>query len=274
MKKGLLSIIIVTYNNEDHIKDCLQSIAAQIGVAYEVVIIDNCSSDRTIQKVQESKIPIKIIPQEKNLGFAKANNIAVLRTKSDYLLFLNPDTKFLRNDSLMQLKETLVKNPNFGIASPQLILTDGSIQKTTRNLPTVFRAFTEYVLGIKGTFDFFLPPASGFIEVESVTGACIMIKRDVFIRAGKFNEKYFMYFEDLELCKKVRELKLQVGYDPQVKIKHIMGASGKGKDTFSMSAISARKYHGFLSYYIIQCILTPQRIMNRLRQFLPADAKN
>src|SRR5581483_10420430 len=170
--------------------------------------------------------------------------------------FLNPDAELIKEKSLSSLVDVLEQNPEYGLIGPNILLEDGKYQKTVRNLPTAYAAFKEYVLQIKNSYDFYLPDTNKLMEVESVVGACMVLKREVFEKVGKFNEKYFLYYEDIELCKKVRENKLKIGFYPLITIKHILGVSSRSNKKVSEFLYkSAKKYHGLFEYYLIQFIL-------------------
>lgn len=249
-----IGVVIVTFNNEGTINQCLESIL-KFDPHSKIVVVDNNSSDQSQDIVEKFGKKVTLIKSEVNLGFAKANNLGASYLRAEYIVFLNPDTILLQEKSLENLQEVLVENSNYGLISPKLVFPDGRVQKSVRYLPTATKAFEEYILGIKGAYDFYLPDCSSLCEVESITGACMVIKKDVFEKAGKFNEEYFMYFEDLELCKSMKKLGLKVGFLPTVAIKHIVGVSGKNQEVSELLHASARKYHGFLSYSLIQGII-------------------
>lgn len=259
-----ISIIIVTFNSEKTIKVCLDSIIKSSS-DYEIIIVDNNSQDDTCKIVKRFGKNVNLIEAGANLGFAKANNIGVRTAVGEYLIFLNPDTRILGTDSLNKLKESLKENPEYGIIGPKLIYPDGSLQARVRNLPTAGRAFQEYILQKKGAYDFYQPNCKTLCEVESVTGACIIIKKELFLKVGGFNEKYFLYFEDLELCKEVRYLGYKVGFLSEVIVEHAEGKSGVTQKVKMLSHDSAKKYHGLIDYYLIELILTFPRIANKIR---------
>lgn len=258
------SIVIVTFNNAKTIKNCLDSII-NFTSGFEIIIVDNNSTDDTCKIVREFENKVQLIKVEGNLGFAKACNIGVNVTTGEYIIFLNPDTRILQKDSLDKLKRSLVENSRYGLIGPKLIYPDGSEQARVRNLPTVGKAFQEYLLQKKGTYNFYQPNCETLCEVESIIGACIIIKKEIFEKAGGFNEKYFMYFEDLELCRKVRSMGLKVGFLPEITIEHAEGKSGVNQKTDIFLHDSAKKYYGLVNYYLIELILTSQRIMNKIK---------
>ncbi|KKS65026.1 hypothetical protein A3A14_00875 [Candidatus Daviesbacteria bacterium RIFCSPLOWO2_01_FULL_43_38] len=255
-----ISVIIVTFNNEETIKNCLGSIFLN-SPGVEVIVVDNNSNDRTVDIIKGFRDKVILLQPGENLGFSKANNLGVDRAKLDFLIFLNPDTEVLQKSGLEKLREALVDNPDFGLLGPKLVYPNNEQQKSVRNLPTIARAFKEYILGIKGSYDFYLPDCESVCEVESVVGACMITRRDIFKKAERFDEKFFLYFEDLDLCRKVRNLGFKVGFYPEVKIKHYEGASGKGQKTNKLLHQSAKRFHGVLEYYLIQIII---RIGNRI----------
>ncbi len=249
-----ISVVIVTFNSASTIKACIDSII-KFSSGCEVIVVDNNSEDITCEIVQEFGKRVKLIKASTNLGFAKANNLGVKSAIGEYFIFLNPDTEIIQKYSLNRLKIILEKNPEFGIIGPKLMYPDGLLQARVRNLPTVFNAFKEYILGKKGEYDFYSPNCKTLCEVESVIGACMIIKKELFQKVGGFNEKYFMYFEDLELCRQVRFMGLKVGFLPEVIVEHAEGKSGVNQQTGVFLHDSAKKYHGLISYFLIQLII-------------------
>lgn len=260
-KSNSLSVVIVTFNNEKTIKGCLDSLFKS-SQGIKVVVVDNNSQDKTKQIIKEFDRKVTLIESKDNLGFAKANNWGEKKVDTDYVIFLNPDTKILRNGSLEKLRDALAENPQFGLIGPQLIFPSGNVQKSVRNLPTPVRAFKEYVLGNKGAYDFYLPKSHGLCEIESVVGACIVMRKDVFEKIGGFDERYFLYFEDLQLCKDIRKMGCKVGYLPMVTVEHLEGGSGPGLITLKFLHVAAKRYHGLLDYYLIQAIIRVGNILH------------
>lgn len=256
-----ISVIIVTYNSQKTIVDCLESII-KYSPESEIIIVDNESQDQTLKLVQGYKNKVKLIKTGGNLGFAKACNLGGKSATNKYLVFLNPDTKLLKANSLEDLKNILISNSQYGIIAPKLIYPDKTEQIRVRHLPTVFRAFQEYILGQKGAYDFYKPHCSNLCEIESVIGACLIIKKELFEEIKGFNEKYFMYYEDLQLCKDIKNLGLKVGFYPDVIVEHAEGVSGLNQITQKFLHDSAKKYHGALVYYFINTFIRIGQIIN------------
>ncbi len=264
IKSKNISVIIVSFNNEKTIEACLSSLRKnEPGV--EIIVVDNNSEDKTKEIVSRYS-SVKLIASDQNLGFSKGCNKGVKAAEGDYLVFLNPDTKLLAPGQLSQMVEYLAENPDFGAIGPKLLHQDGSLHKTARNLPTFFRAFKEYLLGMKGQYDFYVPAEGQISAVESIIGACFVISREVFQKVKGFDERYFLYYEDLQLSKDIGELNLKIAYDPSLKIQHIEGASGVRQKTNIFLQQSARIYHTPVEYWALQSLLLLVRIINKVKE--------
>ncbi len=261
---GKISIIIVTFNSAKTIKACLDSII-QFSPNTEIIVVDNSSEDDTRKIIHGFGSRVKLIETGANLGFARASNMGVKSATGEFIIFLNPDTRIIEKNSLSRLGKSLEENSQYGLIGSKLIYPDGLEQARVRNLPTVGRAFQEYILQRKGTYDFYQPNCKTLCEVECVIGACIIIKKELFLKIGGFNEKYFMYFEDIELCKEVRRLGYKIGFLPEVTVEHAEGKSGTAQKVNVLLHDSAKKYHGLINYYLIELILTFPRIINKIR---------
>lgn len=259
-------MIIVTFNNEKNISACLSSVIKNSSA--NIIVVDNASSDKTVEKIKGFKDKVVLVQSKVNSGFAKGVNLGVENSKSEYLVLLNPDTKILKNGDLEKMRDALIENPEFGLIGPKFVYPDGKSQATVRKLPTPWRAFQEYILGIDGAYDFYQPACSGICNVESVVGACMVMARKTINMVGGLNETYFMYFEDLDFCRATQNLGLKIGYLPSVTIEHTVGASGGGFKTNIYASTSAPKYYGWLNYYLTELILTPRRIENKIKKIL------
>lgn len=249
-----ISIVIVTYNNKKTIKSCIDSVL-KYSPGCEVVVVDNASKDNTAQLVKRYNQKVMLVKSNANLGFSKGNNLGVRYATCEYLVFLNPDTEIEEKEAFIKIKDVLEKNKGFGLIGPRLIYPDGLSQYSVRNLPTISAAFKQYILKVKGAYDFYDPKCIDLCEVESVVGACMIIKKEIFLEIGGFDEKYFLYYEDLDLCRRIRKNGLKIGYLPSVNIKHILGASGASHKTYQLLKESAKKYHGLINYLLIQFII-------------------
>jgi len=256
-----LSIIIVSYNSQDFIEKCLNSVLKNVPAA-EIIVLDNASKDKTAEKLKKFLPKITLVESEKNLGFSKGNNRAVKEARGEYLFFLNPDTELKK--PINELIDFYEKKSDSGIVAPKLILENGETQPSVRKLPTVWGAFKEYILGVKNSYNQYIPEGGDPMEVEMVYGAAILIKRDLFEKLGGFDEKYFLYYEDAELCKRVRDLSKKIYYYPKISINHLVGAAQSQLDRNTLNNQSLLTYHGLLGAFCLQVIFFVHRIANKL----------
>jgi GT2 family glycosyltransferase len=228
------SIILVNYNGADFLYECLTSIDKFISPdVCEVIIVDNFSTDESIKIVKDNFTSFKLICSRDNLGFGKANNLAFKHSQGQYLLFLNTDTILMENTPKI-LSEYLQQNYDVAAISPRITFRDDSYQLSCGNLPNIAIEFFDkikYALDNKwhSLFSkFYNRQYSKVQEVGWLTGACLMMRRDVFEQIGGFDEKFFMYFEDKDICKRAKELGYKVIYYPQTTIIHLLGGSSHG----------------------------------------------
>lgn len=220
-----LSVLTVTHNNEENIDKYLRSLLRHLPKDSKIIIVDSGSSDKTTQKINKFK-NILLIESKENLGFGKGSNLAAKKADGEYLLFLNPDTQVL-DDSINKLVDYLENHPEVGVVAPKLVESSGKIQPSVRKLPTILGAIKEYYFGIKNSYDFYIPQGINPVEVESVVGAAMIVRREIYQQVKGFNERYFLYFEDLDFCRKTHQLGLRIVYLPEAHIKHQIGESVK-----------------------------------------------
>jgi N-acetylglucosaminyl-diphospho-decaprenol L-rhamnosyltransferase len=229
-----LSIIIVNWNSLAFLQPCLASIYGQVrGVTFEVIVIDNASPDGGDIDTLKPEFPEVItIKSTVNLGFAGANNEAFRRSTGDYVLFLNPDTEVV-GDAVQGLLQDARAIPDAGVVGCKLLNTDRSIQTSSiQKFPTILNQMIDFeyfrlrwpscpLWDISALFATGDKPA----PVEIISGACMLLKREVFERAGLFTEDYFMYAEDWDLCYKVTRLGLKNYYLGSHEVVHHGGQS-------------------------------------------------
>lgn len=244
----MISILIVTYNSGKFIERCIESIEKCVKVESEIIVVDNDSYDNTNSLVQ--KFPkVKLIQNIDNKGFARANNIAFEHSKGEYILVLNPDI-VIDERGIQVLLETAVSDSKIGVIAPRLLNEDGSLQESARKFPNpvvqVIRG-----LGLSTMFmnmKFYRSNLNLDINLESdsqvdwVIGACMLIRREVFLEVGGFSEKFFMYYEDADLCLKLKKAGFEIIYCPKVSFVH------------SYQRESAKKIVSKLKLYHIQSI--------------------
>lgn len=224
-----VSIIIVNYNTPDLVEQCLQSIAQRVhGCSYDVIVVDNASEDDSAKRLSACK-DIRLIVADSNLGFGKANNLGATKASGDILFFLNPDT-ILCNDAVTILLDYLAKNQQAGIVGGNLFDAD---KKPTHSFSRLFPSITQEMdfaaaqlytrmkYGNNRQFNHTGKP----LEVAFITGADLMIRRELFEEAEGFDKDFFMYYEDTALCYKVSQLGHKIISVPEAEIIHLEGKS-------------------------------------------------
>ncbi|HLC45196.1 MAG: hypothetical protein A2722_01255 [Candidatus Doudnabacteria bacterium RIFCSPHIGHO2_01_FULL_50_11] len=216
-----ISIILVNYNTREFIKRCLESVfASKTGFTYEVLISDNGSGDGSIQMIKEEFPKANLIENNSNLGFSKANNIAISKASGGLILLLNSDTK-VESDAIDKAIGYMNEHPNVGIMGCKILLPDGTPDRAARRkFPNPSNAFLR-LFGLKKFSDYNIEtPLDQEVEVDSVVGAFLVIRRAVIERIGLLDEEYFMYGEDLDWCWRAKEAGFAVMYYPGATIHH------------------------------------------------------
>ena len=240
-----LSIIIVNWNSKDYLKDCIESILATvIGLNYEIIVIDGGSFDGCDKMILEFYPEVVFIQSSKNVGFAKANNRAFRKSKGKNILFLNPDT-VVKGNAIEELYHCLENLKAAGIVGPKLLNSDNSIQMSSvRVFPNLLNQILDADILMRifpGSKLWAVTPlfnqSKNPSEVEAVSGACLMIKKQVFEKVGLFSEDYFMYAEDFDLCYKIKEAHLKSYHIPNAVVVHYGGQSSSKAETNTFSDV-------------------------------------
>lgn len=240
-----LSVIIINFNTENITSECLDSILKNTkNLNYEIIVIDNASNDGSYQKLTQKYAKYKVlsfIKNKNNLGFSKANNIGCANAKGKYLLFLNSDTQIYGN-ILKEMTDWMRKNKKTAVATCALKNKDGSLQGSGGYFPTLLKVFSWmffiedipfldklikpfHPVHAKSPFYKGLNQFKKIRNQDWVTGAFFLTKKDVFEKAGRFDEDYFMYTEEVDLCYRIKQLGFNVMYLPEWEIVHLGGAS-------------------------------------------------
>lgn len=265
-----LSIIIVNYNTRDLLQDCLKSIYTLYPKPYtlEVIVVDNGSTDGSLQSINSLKWPnLRVIANKKNEGFAKAVNQGIRQSSGKNILFLNSDI-VVKKDALVKLLAFVENHPQAGLVGGRLLNPNGSPQGSCFFLPTLWRVVKEFWFGNKGfsVVKKYVPEGRGPSEVEAVTGAVFLIPRKILAKVGLLDEHYFMYFEDLDYCRRVGQSGFKIYYLPTAEFIHAHGSSGKDmpEKTNQWLVESSKIYYGKFQYFLITFIIwTGQKIWRR-----------
>lgn len=238
---GNLSVVILSFNCGDFLKNCLQSLhEIKNEVDLDIWVVDNHSTDRSLSKVQKDFPEAHFIINEDNLGFAKGNNIGLKRIKNELVLILNPDTKVLPG-TLKYMVDYMESHPEVGASSCRVELADGSLDLAShRGFPTPWAAFLYYILKDDRLYHLSGQDLSKDHEVDGITGAFFFTRKTVLDKVGLFDEDYFMYAEDLDLCYRIKKAGYKIMYLPEVKIVHYKGVAS-GIKSHSQSITTASK---------------------------------
>lgn len=247
-----LSIVIVNYNGGELFIKCLDSVkAAEKEANLDVWVVDNVSTDGYLEKAQHKFSHFNYILNKENLGFSKANNIALKKVKNEYVLILNPDTEIFPGVLSYMLK-FMENNSQVGAATCRVELSNGSLDWAShRGLPTPWASLLYYLFKNDRLYHLIDRDLETIHEVDSITGAFFLTRKSVLDKVGLFDEDYFMYAEDLDLCYRIKKAGYKILFVPNVKIIHHKGvASGiKSHSQAITTATSSSKMKAFNSFY-------------------------
>lgn len=247
-----LDIVIVSYNTCDMLRACLASLPAALnGLSRRVHVVDNRSSDGSVEMVRREFADVQLTVAERNLGFSGGNNLALRHVDARYVLLLNPDTECLPG-SLHTLVTFMDSHPEAGACGPQLLNSDGSLQKSGARFPTLFSEAVGH-LGFWrinpewhdrtlrwGRSDF-----SATTEVDQVTGACLMVRREALEQVGPLDERFFMFYEEVDWCKRLHDAGWRIYYVPEARVTHHwMGAVRRASRAMTRQLFKSQiRYH-------------------------------
>lgn len=236
MAKLDLSIIIISFNTKEIITNCIKSVIEHTkNITYEIIVVDNGSADGSLERISElrNKFPqITLIDAKSNLGFGKANNLGAKKAKGKYLLLLNSDTLVFDN-AITESLQALRSIPGAGTFSCKLLNSDKSVQASGGHFPTLcnvfaWQFFIDDLPFIGKSISSFHPQIGSYDrnrEMDWVTGAFMLIPKNVFDKVGGFDENIFMYTEEMELCYRLHKIGYKTIYHDSPAIIHLGGAS-------------------------------------------------
>jgi hypothetical protein len=252
VKEGALSVIIVSYNCKDILKRCLNSLLEELKeISHEIIIVDNNSRDGTVEEIKSLYPNVKIIANSQNVGFARANNKAILESKGDYLLFLNPDV-IVSPNAIKGLIQFIKDKPTAGLASGKLVNPDGTLQYSLRNFPSIlnqiFECFFLHRLApsLSSRFGEVIYKRDFYEEIQEVdwvSGAVMLVPRNVLKEAGFFDERYFVYSEETDLCLNLRKAGWKIYYYPEAVFIHLESTTKHNPQLFAYWLDSRLKYY-------------------------------
>jgi GT2 family glycosyltransferase len=251
-----LDVVIVSYRCEPLLRDCLRSLLANPPAArMSIHVVDNASRDGTAEMVRREFPDVTLTENSENLGFSAANNIAIRTGAAPYVLVLNPDTR-VGGEVIDALVEQMERRPEIGISGPRLEQEDGSFDHAAaRSFPTPLSALGHFT-GIgrresaSGRLAEYRAPESRAGPVDAVNGAFMLIRRATLEEVGLFDDGYWMYMEDLDLCYRFAQAGYTTWYEPSVSAVHVKaGTSGKHRNLRLTYAFHYGMYRFYRRHY-------------------------
>jgi len=228
-----VSVIIVNWNTKDHLIKCLGSLVEEQGrYSQEVIVVDNASSDGSSDAVANQFPQVKLIRNNENLGFARANNIGIRVSTGQYVCLINSDV-IVQNGCIEKLVEFMDKNSSAGLAGPRILNPDGSLQISCRHFPSLWNNLCQ-VLGFNKLFPksvFFSEPFMKYWahdqirKVDALSGCFWMVRRKALDEVGLLDEDFFFYGEDIDWCRRFHNAGWDVKFYPGAEAIHFGGAS-------------------------------------------------
>ena len=253
-----VSAIIVNYNTREMTLECLRTLIENLEqdkIPAEIIVVDNASSDGSVEAIRNAFPQITVIASPTNRGFGAANNLAMKHATGDYFLLLNTDA-FPKPHAFSALVNYLEKNPKVGVVGPRLLNANGSLQTSCYPFPTPARAWAEN-LWLSAAF-----PRSPLVgdyrrwghdeerEVAWAIGACLLVRKKVVEEVGGFDETFFMYAEEADWQRRIRNAGWTIAFTPAAVVTHLGGASGQAEKAkisrhfFESLDYYERKHHG------------------------------
>ncbi len=253
-----ISIAIVSYNTCDALRACLRSLEARRAegeAVMEVTVADNGSADGSPEMVEAEFSGVRLLRTGGNLGYGRANNVALQNARGRYVFVLNSDTE-VQPGALLAMRDFLDAHPKVGAVGAQLVLPDGSTQASCATDPTLGAVFWEQTHlhkllprnKITGGYTMTHWDYNETREVEQVCGACLFVRRDAWQQVGGFDPAYFMYFEDTDFCIRLRRAGWPIYFLPSARIGHRLGESS-GRDWKTRARMVASYNQSRYYYY-------------------------
>lgn len=281
-----VTVIIVSFNTRDLLRECLRTLFSHLGgVSAQTIVVDNGSKDGSADMVADEFPNVELVRGEANLGFGPANNRGFERATGRYIVLLNSDA-FVDSNTLRQSIEYIDAQPDVGLAGGRLVSRDGEWQPSARMFPSLLNEFLT-ISGLSarwprsrffGRVDRTWADQSVAADVDWVPGAYSIIRKTVLDEIGLFDERFFLYFEEVDLCRRIKAAGFRVVYWPQIKVVHIGGESSRTVKRLTFSgfgsqlslwrmrsqALYYRKHHGPLVAWLSMQL---EGLWHRLRRW-------
>lgn len=243
-----VSIIIVNWNTKEFLVSCIKGVLEkEQRISKEIIVIDNGSRDGSASEVKRVFPSVHLIENERNLGFAKAANQGLQKASGRYVLLLNPDTQ-VKEEAIDRLVSFMDTHIDTGVDGVQLLNSDGSRQNSIANFPSLATELLNKSL-LKWLFPQTFPGKKRHypepIEVDSVIGACMMVRRDVINQVGLLDEDYFLFLEETDWCYRIKKAGWKIYHVPQAEVYHFQGKSAESEKKKAKIEHYRSRYHFF-----------------------------
>ncbi|MBI5569865.1 MAG: glycosyltransferase family 2 protein [Desulfomonile tiedjei] len=267
----LLSCIVVNRNTADLLVRCLDRIyASTLPERPEAIVVDNGSTDESVARVRAAFPEAVLIEAGRNLGFAAANNLALEQARGRFVLLVNTDA-LLEPDCAARLLDLMDSDPRIGMAGPQLLNADGTLQTSYEAVPTLATETLNRSL-LKRLFPARFPHKSrrltGPTEVEALIGAVMLLRREALAQLGGFDEGYFFFLEETDLAVRMRRGSWKVVHEPRARAVHLQGATAKTYQAAARIEFYRSRYrfferhYGLTSAYVLRAAMTANLALN------------
>jgi N-acetylglucosaminyl-diphospho-decaprenol L-rhamnosyltransferase len=271
---GGIAAVVVNYNAGSELRRTLQSVAAEMaGLPWEAVVVDNASSDDSAAIANEFAPQVRLLRNTRNVGFARGVNQGVAASSAPLVLILNPDCE-LRPGAVSALRRELEAHPACAIAGPRILDPDGAVQGSARGDPDMLTGLfgrttllRRLLPGLAVSRRNVLPAAaldgdSPGVVVDWVSGACMLARREALVAAGGFDEGYFLYWEDADLCRRLRAQGFHIRYVPRAIAVHQVAHSSRTARAASIRAFHASAYRYYRTH-VAPGAMNPKRLIAR-----------
>jgi GT2 family glycosyltransferase len=290
----ILSVVIVNWNTKDLLRKCLKSVyfetpnlefACPVGAKQlygEIFVVDNASNDGSVEMIKKEFPEVRLIANKNNLGFAKACNQAIKKSGGKYVLLLNPDTKILGH-AIEKSVKFMESRSDIGILGSQLLNPDGTIQPSCRTFPTLLSQVI-ILLKLHNLFPNISPIRKYYMldfshnekrEADQVMGAFFLIQKKVIDKIGLLDNKYWIWFEEVDFCKRAKLAGFKTYFWPEAQIIHEKAASfsqvlGVKKQFWLNNSMLRyfKKFHSLFSYFTILCLYPGSLLLAMLAQLI------
>jgi GT2 family glycosyltransferase len=243
-----LLVLIVSWNTRDLLRDCLRSFQPAAHPEWDVLVVDNASTDDSVAMVRSEFPAVRLIENAANVGYARANNQGLRTSRAPYALLLNSDTRATA-DAIQGLIAFLESHPDAGAVGPRLLRSDGTAQPFAfGGDPTLFYLLRRGALRVIAGRSLHDWASERTQSVDWVSGACLMVRRTAFEQVGLLDEDFFMYFEDNDWCLRLRRAGWKNYYHPTQAIVHLGGQS-LARNPQAQSSYEASLRHFYRKHY-------------------------